>query len=218
VRPTYCDQDGLLCGRTAAEPIFVRRQLAFWDVSMRFVVVGTAGVGKSTFARALATAVGCPHVELDTLYWGPGWAATSADAFAEAVRAATAGERWVADGNYSVTRELLWSRATHIVWLNFARSTVMSRVLARTIRRLLLRTPICNGNRESLRMAFLSRDSILLYAFTTFTRNRHKFAALRDDPTYGHLQWVEFTESSAAMEYVRAQGDVATVPPAVVGA
>ncbi len=185
---------------------------------MRFVVVGTAGAGKSTFAKAMATAAGCPHVELDSLYWGPGWAAASAEAFSQAVRAATAGERWVADGNYSVVRDLLWSRATHIVWLNYGRSTVMSRVVARTIRRLLFRTPICNGNQESLRMAFLSRDSILLYAFTTFTRNRRRFAALRDDPTHRHLRWVELTESSQAMAYVRSQGGVASVQPAVVGA
>jgi adenylate kinase family enzyme len=185
---------------------------------MRFVVVGTAGAGKSTFARALATAAGCPHVELDSLYWGPGWAAASAEAFSHAVRAATAGERWVADGNYSVVRDLLWSRATHVVWLNYGRSTVMSRVVARTIRRLLLRTPICNGNRESFRMAFLSRDSILLYAFTTFTRNRRRYAALRDDPTHGHLRWVELRDSSQAMEYVQSKRSVARAQPPVVGA
>ncbi|HCU2021331.1 TPA: AAA family ATPase [Pseudomonas aeruginosa] len=40
---------------------------------LRVVVVGTSGAGKSTFSAALAARLGCTHVELDRLYWGPGW-------------------------------------------------------------------------------------------------------------------------------------------------
>ena len=45
------------------------------------------------------------------------------------------GAALVADGNYSAVRELLWGRATHVVWLNFGRWTVFSRVLRRTLAR-----------------------------------------------------------------------------------
>jgi adenylate kinase family enzyme len=41
---------------------------------MRFVVVGTSGAGKSTFASALAKATGYPYIELDQFYWGENWA------------------------------------------------------------------------------------------------------------------------------------------------
>lgn len=183
---------------------------------MRFVVVGTSGAGKSTFAGALAAAACCPHVELDRLYWAPGWQAVPVETFERSVRAATAEDRWVVDGNYSVVRELLWSRATHIIWLNPSRSTVMSRVLSRTMRRLFLRTPICNGNRESFRMTFFSKDSILLYAFATFSRNRRKYTALRQDPAYGHLQWLEIAQSVKASEFVRSQDRGAALRAQVV--
>lgn len=163
---------------------------------MRVIVVGTSGSGKSTFARALATAAACRYVELDRLYWGPGWTAVPPAQFEHAVLAATTGDRWVADGNYSAVRDVLWSRATHVVWLNFGRWTVFSRVLRRTIGRGLMRTRLSHGNRESLRMAFCSRDSVLLWSYTTFTKNRVKFAGLRDDPKYAHLKWVEITKPS----------------------
>ncbi|WP_223871882.1 hypothetical protein [Candidatus Dactylopiibacterium carminicum] len=91
---------------------------------------------------------------------------------------------------------MLWHRATHIVWLNFGRATVFSRLLWRTLSRFLMRTELFNGNRESLRMAFLSRESVLLWSLTTFTRNRIRYSALRKDPKFAHLQWTEITRPS----------------------
>lgn len=167
---------------------------------MRYVIVGTSGAGKSTFAAALAQATGCPHIELDALYWGPEWAAVPHEQFEAGVRAATAGERWVADGNYTAVREVLWGRATHIVWLNYGRGIVFPRVLWRTVSRGLLRTQLAHGNRESLRMAFFSRDSVLWWSYSTFARNQVKFARLRSDPAYGHLQWTEITRPVQARQ------------------
>jgi adenylate kinase family enzyme len=182
---------------------------SFFHARMRCVVVGTSGAGKSTFAAALAQATGSPHIELDNLYWGPGWAAVPPAQFEASVRAATEGEHWVADGNYTAVRELLWGRATHIVWLNYGRATVFPRVLWRTVSRGLLRTRLAHGNLESLRMAFLSRDSVLWWSYSTFARNRVKFAGLRQDPAYGHLQWVELTKSSQAREFIQRHASYA---------
>jgi len=170
--------------------------------AMRCVVVGTSGSGKSTFAQALAHAAGCPCIELDQLYWGPGWTAVPHEQFEDAVRAASSGDRWVADGNYSAVRDVLWSRATHIVWLNFGRWTVFSRVLWRTLRHGLTRRKLSHGNRESLRMAFFSRESVLLWSWTTFAGNRSKFAALREDARYAHLHWTEITDPARIAEVI----------------
>lgn len=80
---------------------------------MRFVIVGTSGVGKSTFANALANATGYPFIELDGLYWGKNWRAVPHEKFENSVLASTAGDSWVVDGNYSAVRDVLWARATH---------------------------------------------------------------------------------------------------------
>lgn len=172
---------------------------------MRVVVVGTSGAGKSTFASALASALACPYIELDRLHWGPGWTPVSQDEFEQAVRDATEGDCWVADGNYRAVRDVLWPCATHVIWLNYGRLTVFSRVLLRTLRRLLQRTTLWHGNHESWRLSFFSRNSILVWSVSTFSHNRRKFAALRQDPRYAHLQWTELTHPSEARAFIASQ-------------
>ena len=169
---------------------------------MRYIVIGTSGSGKSTFSQALAKALRCPYIELDEHYWGPNWQAVPPMQFETVVSGASSGESWVADGNYSAVRELLWSRATHVVWLNFGRVTIARRLLWRTVSRGLLGTRLSHGNRESLRMAFLSRQSILLWAWTTFRKNQEKFNQLRNEPRYAHLLWTELTHPSQARQFL----------------
>ena len=172
---------------------------------MRFLVVGTSGAGKSTFGQALAAALQCPFVELDEHYWGPHWTPVPHADFDAAVRAATSDDRWVADGNYSAVRDALWPRATHVVWLNYSRRVVFMRVLRRTLHRGLTRSKLSHGNRESLRTAFFSKDSILCWSYSTFRKNQHKYAALRRDPAYAHLEWTELNRPAQAKAFIAKQ-------------
>ena len=65
----------------------------------RVVVVGTSGSGKTTFARALASRIGVPHVEFDAYRHGPNWTETPNDIFRQNLLEALSGPVWVADGN-----------------------------------------------------------------------------------------------------------------------
>ena len=85
----------------------------------RIVVVGRTGSGKTTFARELAAALRVPHVELDSLYFGPEFSTAPLDVLRERTAAAIAGERWVTDGNKRAVRDLVWPRADTIVWLDY---------------------------------------------------------------------------------------------------
>ncbi len=171
---------------------------------MRYLVVGTSGAGKSTLAQALADLTGSRYIELDALYWGPDWQAVPTEQFRQRVAQATQGERWVADGNYSDVRDILWPQATHAVWLNYSRFTVFSRLLWRTLRHSITRQRLSHGNRESLAMALFSKDSILLWAWTTYANNQRKFAALRNDAQFAHLQWLEIRKPSEAAQLLQA--------------
>lgn len=111
-------------------------------------VVGNCGSGKSTLAARLARRLDAPHIELDAIYHQAGWVALPDADLIRAVDERTRGARWVVDGNYPVVRDLVWSRADTVIWLDLPRPVVAARVVWRTLRRLALRTELWNGNRE----------------------------------------------------------------------
>ena len=96
------------------------------------------------------------------MYWRSNWESSSPEEFREAVTMALRPYRWIVDGNYSQIQDVVWPRATAVVWLNYAFPLVFSRSLRRTVRRIARREELFSGNRETFRMGFLSRQSILL--------------------------------------------------------
>ena len=114
----------------------------------RVSVVGISGAGKSTLAARLAERMGAPHIELDSIRHQPGWTELPDEAFRREVEERTRAERWVVDGNYPMVRDIIWSRADTVVWLDLPRHVVMRRIVLRTLRRVLFRVQLWNGNRE----------------------------------------------------------------------
>lgn len=153
----------------------------------RVVVIGTSGSGKTTFARALATALGVPHIELDALHWGPNWT-VRAD-FEERVAVATSAAAWVVDGNYGAVRSLTWSRATAVVWLNYDFCVVFARAVKRTFRRIATRE-LVHGNRETLSLLF-SSDGIPRWVIASHQRLRDEHTHLFTLPEHHHLELFE---------------------------
>jgi hypothetical protein len=91
---------------------------------MRIVVVGASGAGKTTLARRIAALLELPQIELDAVNWQSGWrdlTRLDPEEFVRRVTEAIAAEAWVVDGNYGPVRDLVWQRATHLVWLDYER-------------------------------------------------------------------------------------------------
>lgn len=168
----------------------------------RVVVIGTSGSGKTTFASSLARLLNVPHIELDQLHWNPNWQETPRDVFIQKVRTATDIPAWVVDGNYTTkVSSIVWQRADAIVWLDYPFRVVLFRLLIRTFRRLALGEECCNGNRESWRQAF-SKDSIILWAFTSHWRHRRDYSAKLHDPAHAHLHAVRLQSPQAATQWI----------------
>src|SRR3954452_5746790 len=89
------------------------------DACARIVILGRTGSGKTTLARQLAAALHVPHVELDSLYFGPEFSTAPLPLLRERTSAAIAGDRWVTDGNKRAVRDLVWPRADTVVWLDY---------------------------------------------------------------------------------------------------
>lgn len=139
------------------------------------VIVGTTGAGKTAQAQALAAKLGAAHIGLDALHWQAQW--ISAPDFATHVERALEAECWVVDGNYSKVQPLLLDHADTVIWLVYSFSTKLRRLFRRTCRRVSTREAVWNGNTETFRKAFLSRDSILVWFFKTYWKQRRRYEA-----------------------------------------
>ncbi len=144
----------------------------------RINVIGTSCSGKTTLAKNLAQALSVKHIELDSIYWLPDWVERPNDEFRNLVEKEVAADAWALDGNYSRSRDIVWKRATAIIWLNYSFPLVAYRALSRTTRRVFTRETLYSQNRETFGKAFLSKDSILLWVLTTFHRRRRDYPRL----------------------------------------
>lgn len=160
----------------------------------RIAVVGATGSGKSTLARKLAEKLALDYIELDALQWGPNWTAVSSDTLREKVGQATLVPRWVCDGNYSITRDIIWPRAEALIWLDYRLSTIFWRLLWRTWRRWRTHEELWNVNHERLFDQFMlwSDRSLFLWLFKSYGQHKREYPHLFTRPEYRHLKVLHF--------------------------
>jgi adenylate kinase family enzyme len=171
----------------------------------RISVVGNSGSGKSTLAAQLAAALAIPYLELDGVFHQAGWQPLPRTDFRAAVADFAAGDAWVIDGNYSAVQDLVWARADTVVWLDPSRSRVMRQLVPRTLRRMVRRTELWNGNRESWTALFRAdpEQSILRWAWTRHAQTRERYARAQADPVNAHLEFVRLRTPAQVAEFTR---------------
>jgi adenylate kinase family enzyme len=140
------------------------------------VIASASGNGKTTLGRELARRLEVPFVEMDALVHGPNWAETPNDELRRIVEPILAGEGWVVDGTYrGKLGDLVLRNADVVVWLDQPIRVWLPRLVRRTWRRIRGRETLWNDNRETLRNAFFSRDSLILFAFRQHFRRRRVY-------------------------------------------
>jgi adenylate kinase family enzyme len=162
----------------------------------RIVVVGAAGSGKTTLARALGDALEAPVTDLDLLFWGPAWSRVDLSVFRERTQRVLANEHWIIAGSYfSQVVDLVWAQADTVVWLDLPRRVSFSRVLRRTVRQVVRREDVFPGCRQSLRAAW--RDRLFHSSWREPEKYRSVIPELLDRPEYGHVRLVHLRSSKA---------------------
>jgi len=149
-------------------------------MTRRIVIYGTSGVGKTTLGADLAGRLGVPFIELDALHHGPNWAEPPADVFRATVRAAmdAAPDGWVIDGNYmSKLGDTVSAAADTIVWLDLPLWVMFPRLWRRTMHRIRNDVELWNGNRETWRDQFASRETIFFWSVQRLYRYRSEWPA-----------------------------------------
>jgi hypothetical protein len=98
------------------------------------------------------------------------------------------------DTAYGKWIDIPLERVQLIVALDYPRWVSLGRLLKRTFARAADGKPICNGNRETWRLA-LSRDSIILWHFKSFARKRSRIKKwITEGRTVIHLRCPKDTE------------------------
>lgn len=139
----------------------------------RFLIYGATGSGKSTLAARIAERTGLPWYSVDDLSWLPDWQQLAAHEQRRRFEPICAEDRWVLDTAYAAWLDLAWTRVQLVVALDYPRWVSFSRLLRRTVLRVVQRRQICNGNTETLRRVF-SSHSILLWHVRTYAQKRKR--------------------------------------------
>jgi adenylate kinase family enzyme/N-acetylglutamate synthase-like GNAT family acetyltransferase len=178
----------------------------------RINVIGTSGTGKSTFARKLSERLGCQHIEMDKVFWGPNWHWPPDEVFFGNLRKALSQDKWVLDGNYTRTIPIKWERIEMVVWLDYSFALTLFQAVKRALKRSMTQEELWEGtgNRESFRKSFFSKDSIILWTIKTHRSVRTKYESYMRDPKYSHIKFVRLKNHREADNFLNQFGSIHT--------
>ena len=171
----------------------------------RIVIVGTTGTGKTTLAKALSKTLNIPHIELDALFWNENWIESSDELFIQRVRESIdeAGESWIVDGNYKLTRTFVWPEVDTVIWLDYPLWLIYWRLFWRSVRRIVTRELVWNKNRETFYNQFLASDNLIALAANSHKNRKATYSKIIENDTYPHIQFHHFRHPSEAEAFLR---------------
>lgn len=160
----------------------------------RIAIVGKSGAGKTTLATQLASRLSLHNIELDAINWQPNWVPLPNDEMRERVSESIRDtDNWVLDGNYKAVRDIVWTRADTLIWLDYPLWLALWRVFWRTMGRIFKQKELWNGNRESLgNHLTLDSENLFLWTIRMHKRQRIDFPIFLQQPEYSHLKVLRF--------------------------
>ncbi len=173
----------------------------------RILILGRTGSGKTTLARELAGLVDVPHVELDSLYFGPSFSTAPLPVLRERTSAAIAGERWVTDGNKKAVRDLVWPRADTVVWLDYPVAVSLWRLGRRAVWRTSKIKAEASGaspssSSSSVPRQMLSAAKGVLTALRSHRGQRREYPLMFARPENQHLAVVRLRSPRATRRWL----------------
>jgi energy-coupling factor transporter ATP-binding protein EcfA2 len=165
----------------------------------RILILGRTGSGKTTLARDLAAAIGVPHIELDSLYFGPGFSTVPLSVLRDRTSSAIAGDRWVTDGNKSAVRDLVWPRADTLIWLDYPLAVSLWRLGKRALWRtsVLKAQAAAKDGRTGLPKEFLSGAKGVVTALRSHKGHRREYPRIIAEQENQHLAVVRLRSPRA---------------------
>jgi energy-coupling factor transporter ATP-binding protein EcfA2 len=180
----------------------------------RILILGRTGSGKTTLARELSAALDVPHVELDSLYFGPEFSRAPLPVLRERTTAAIAGDRWVTDGNKRAVRDLVWPRADTVIWLDYPVYVSLWRLAkrARTRTSKLSAEAARSGRRTGLPRQMLAAARGVLTALKSHRGQRREYPRMFARPENQHLSVARLRSPRATRRWLARVSGAARPP------
>lgn len=100
----------------------------------RVAIIGSAGSGKTTFAKTLGSLLGRQVVHLDKILWGENWTQLTHEQHLQILEPIVQGNQWIIDGMWAKTLELRFKNATLVVFLDYKPSLCAWRAFSRSLK------------------------------------------------------------------------------------
>ena len=129
-----------------------------YNKGMKYLVIGHAGAGKSTLAKAIAEKENIPLLYIDCVYWLPDWNRRPLEGqIAYMQEFLDNNDSWAMDGNYfKVLLDRRLKEADKIIYLNFNRFACLKRAYQRFFAyKNKSRESITDGCKETMDFAFI---------------------------------------------------------------
>ena len=97
----------------------------------KIAIIGSAGAGKTTFARELASRLQLKVVHLDRLFWKRNWTGKSRDTRVEIMDHLVLESQWIIEGTYISSSEARLNAADTIIFLNTSPIVCLLRIIKR---------------------------------------------------------------------------------------
>jgi adenylate kinase family enzyme len=148
----------------------------------RILIVGSCGSGKSTSAYKLSAKSGISHIELDDLFWLPDWKNIGKVTLSHIVQEKIdSSYSWIISGNYSEVQPVILAKADTVIWLDYSFLIIFSRLLYRTLKRILGKEECCNGNYETFYKTLFSKESIIFWMLCNFHLIKRKYTVMKSN-------------------------------------
>ncbi len=184
----------------------------------KIALVGVGASGKTTLGPMVAERLGVPFYELDPIVHGPNWTERSNEAFQEDLAAILSQKGWIVEGLWEFKiGDFILRHANTLVWLDPPLLVVLWRLWWRTVPRIIKRTALWNGNRETWRGAFGGRRSLFGWAIHRHGLLRRTLPQRLTSPEYAHLTLVRLRSSADVRRWIAELPAPALAGPACEG-
>jgi hypothetical protein len=185
----------------------------------RVAVVGESGSGKAAFCRSLASALGQPHIDLETLAQHCGTSSAPEQAFFSSLKQTAASESWIIEGEHAACRTVSWPRVTLVIWVNAPLASILRQTLRRSLGQNLRRSigqELTQQTRKKATVPAPSGRSALLSLVRSHAFRLEEYRTQRRTGLLTAAPWVELQSDPAAAEllnWTRFKASIETATP-----